>query len=295
MQLAIRQHCLLLVGGYSIDLLGIGCILSTLAKIYLTSEIPVVPDFFPDNSFSENITIVLVQPSHPGNIGAAARAMKTMGLSRLCLVSPDDFPSGTATALASGADDILRNARVCATLDEALADSHFVVGTSARVRGVSLPLVHPKNCAQRMVEEARVHKVALIFGREDKGLTNEQLRRCHLQVHIPTNEDFSSLNLGAAVQVLCYELRMMQLTRQDALKMPEPRSHELATVEAMERYYDHLYQVLMEIGFLDHSSHEKIMAKLRRLYGRARPDCVELSILRGVLSETQRSLMTKDP
>ncbi|MGI2027359.1 RNA methyltransferase [Endozoicomonas acroporae] len=252
-------------------------------------EIPAVLD-----NFSENISIVLVNPSHPGNIGAAARAMKTMGLSQLCLVAPDEFPSGTATALASGADDILRNARVCATLDEALADCQFVVGTSARVRGVSLPLVDPRACARSIIDEAVTHKVALIFGREDKGLTNDQLRRCHLQVHIPTNEEFSSLNLGAAVQVLCYELRMMQLLSADALEMPEPRSHELANMEDMERYYDHLYQVLLEIGFLDHSSHEKIMAKLRRLYGRVRPDRVELSILRGVLSETQRCLATKE-
>ncbi|WP_286198110.1 RNA methyltransferase [Salinisphaera sp. G21_0] len=252
-------------------------------------EIPAVLD-----NFSENISIVLVNPSHPGNIGAAARAMKTMGLSQLCLVAPDDFPSGTATALASGADDLLRNARVCATLDEALADCQFVVGTSARVRGVSLPLVDPRTCARSIIDEAVTHKVALIFGREDKGLTNEQLRRCHLQVHIPTNEEFSSLNLGAAVQVLCYELRMMQLLSADALEMPEPRSHELANMEDMERYYDHLYQVLLEIGFLDHSSHEKIMAKLRRLYGRVRPDRVELSILRGVLSETQRCLASKE-
>ncbi|WP_422462249.1 RNA methyltransferase [Endozoicomonas sp. ALB115] len=252
-------------------------------------EIPAVLD-----NFSENISIVLVNPSHPGNIGAAARAMKTMGLSQLCLVAPDEFPSGTATALASGADDILRNARVCATLDEALADCQFVVGTSARVRGVSLPLVDPRACARSIIDEAVIHKVALIFGREDKGLTNDQLRRCHLQVHIPTNEEFSSLNLGAAVQVLCYELRMMQLLSADALEMPEPRSHELANMEDMERYYDHLYQVLLEIGFLDHSSHEKIMAKLRRLYGRVRPDRVELSILRGVLSETQRCLATKE-
>ncbi|WP_257284680.1 tRNA (cytosine(32)/uridine(32)-2'-O)-methyltransferase TrmJ [Endozoicomonas sp. SESOKO1] len=246
------------------------------------------------DNFSENISIVLVNPSHPGNIGAAARAMKTMGLSQLCLVAPDEFPSGTATALASGADDILGNARVCETLDEALADCQFVVGTSARVRGVSLPLVDPRACARSIVDEAMTHKVALIFGREDKGLTNEQLRRCHLQVHIPTNEAFSSLNLGAAVQVLCYELRMMQLISTDALEMPQPRGHELANMDDMERYYDHLYQMLVEIGFLDHSSHEKIMAKLRRLYGRVRPDRVELNILRGILSETQRCLASKE-
>ncbi len=238
----------------------------------------------------DNISIVLVNPSHPGNIGAAARAMKTMGLKHLSLVSPDDFPSGTATALACGADDILSNARVVDSLEKALEGCHFVVGTSARVRGVSLPLVDPRSCAGSIMEEAEAGKVALIFGREDKGLTNEQLSRCHLQVHIPTNEAFSSLNLGSAVQVMCYEMRMTELLLKDRLEMPRPKAHDLATNEDVERYYDHLHQTLMEIGFLDHSSHEKIMAKLRRLYGRIRPDRVELNILRGILSETQRCL-----
>ena len=238
----------------------------------------------------DNITIVLVNPSHPGNIGSTARAMKTMGLSKLCLVEPDDFPSSTATALASGADDVLANARVVATLNEALSDSHFVVGTSARVRGVSLPLVNPRHCGETAVKEAMTQNVALIFGREDRGLTNEELQRCHLQVHIPTNEDFSSLNLAAAVQVLCYEIRIAELAVLEQLAMPEVRSHEVASMEDMERYYEHLYQTLIGIGFLEHSSHEKIMAKLRRLYGRIRPDRVELSILRGILSETQRHL-----
>ena len=238
----------------------------------------------------DNISIVLVNPSHPGNIGSAARAMKNMGLKHLCLVNPDEFPSGTATALASGADDILANARVVGTLEDALADSHFVVGTSARVRGVSLPLVDPRSCAQTMIEESAEAKVAIIFGREDKGLTNEQLKRCHLQVHIPTNEDFSSLNLGQAVQVMAYELRMTMLRSTNSLEVPKPRAHDLATMGDVERYYDHLHQTLVDIGFLDHSSHEKIMAKLRRMYGRIRPDRVELGILRGVLSETQRCL-----
>ncbi len=238
----------------------------------------------------DNLSIVLVNPSHPGNIGAAARAMKTMGLKQLCLVEPDDFPSGTATALASGADDILAQARVVSSLEEAVSDCQFVVGTSARVRGVSLPLVDPRSCAKTILEESSRGSVGLVFGREDKGLTNEQLRLCHLQVHIPTNPDFSSLNLGAAVQVMCYELRMSGLLASGDIELPQVRSHDLATVEDMERFYSHLHETLIEIGFLDHSSHEKIMAKLRRLYGRVRPDRVELSILRGVLSETQRCL-----
>ncbi len=238
----------------------------------------------------DNLTIVLVNPSHPGNIGSAARAMKTMGISNLCLVAPDEFPSDMATTLASGADNLLKSATVVATLAEAIADCEFVVGTSARVRGVSLPLADPRNCANTIVKESSRRTTALIFGREDRGLTNEELALCHLQVHVPTNPDFSSLNLGAAVQVLCYELRMASLQQGDGVALPKVREHALATMEDMERYYVHLYETLQVIGFLDHSSHEKIMAKLRRLYGRTRPDQVELAILRGILSETQRCL-----
>ena len=242
-----------------------------------------------ESSILDNISIVLINTSHPGNIGAAARAMKTMGLSNLVLVEPAEFPSGKAFALASGADDLLDNARVVSTLEEAVADCQFVVGTSARVRGVSLPLVEPRACASRILGEASGGKIALVFGREDRGMTNEELQMCHLQVHVSTNPDFSSLNLGAAVQVMTYELRMAFLDSLGGVELPKPRSHELAPQEDVERFYEHLYQTLIEIGFLDHSSHEKIMAKLRRMYGRIRPDRVELSILRGILSETSRS------
>lgn len=236
----------------------------------------------------DNISIVLINTTHPGNIGAAARAMKTMGLSRLVLVEPADFPSGHATALASGADDILASARVVSTLEEALAGCQFAVGTSARVRGVSLDLVEPKICAEQILEEADGGQVALVFGREDRGMTNDELRRCHLQVHIPTNPDFSSLNLGAAVQVMTYELRMAQLAHQGGVELPKTKQKALASQEDVERFYQHLYETLVQIGFLEHSSHEKIMAKLRRMYGRIRPDRVELNILRGILSETSK-------
>ncbi len=235
----------------------------------------------------DNISIILINTTHPGNIGAAARAMKTMGLSKLVLVEPQEFPSGKADALASGADDLLVNARVVRTLEEAVADCHFVVGTSARVRGVSLPLVDPRACANQILCEASSGDIALVFGREDRGMTNEELQMCHLQVHVPTNPDFSSLNLGAAVQVMTYELRMawLAITRGE-VPLPSPRTHDLASQDDVERFYEHLYKTLVQIGFLEHSSHEKIMAKLRRMYGRIRPDRVELSILRGILSET---------
>ena len=240
----------------------------------------------PTVSSLDNISIVLINTSHSGNIGATARAMKTMGLSKLVLVDPTEFPSDHASALASGADDILASARVVSSLDEALADCQFAVGTSARVRGVSLELVEPKVCAEQILQEGDAGNVALVFGREDRGLTNEELHRCHLQVHIPTNPDFSSLNLGAAVQVMTYELRMAYLARQGGVELPKIKKKAPASQEDMERFYQHLYKTLVQIGFLEHSSHEKIMAKLRRMYGRIRPDRVELSILRGILSET---------
>ncbi len=242
----------------------------------------------------DNLTIVLVNPSHPGNIGSAARAMKTMGISKLCLVAPDEFPSAMATALASGADDILACATVVTTLAEAIADCEFVVGTSARVRGISLPLTDPRGCASTLIKESSQGATALIFGREDRGLTNEELAQCHMQVHVPSHPDFSSLNLAAAVQVLCYELRMASLQQAgEDTTLPKAREQPLATVDDMERYFTHLYETLQVIGFLDHSSHEKIMAKLRKLYSRIRPDRVELAILRGILSETQRCLACK--
>lgn len=248
----------------------------------------------PRQTALDNISIVLINTTHSGNIGSAARAMKTMGLSKLVLVKPANFPSDHALALASGADDILANARVVSTLEEALAHCRFVVGTSARVRGVSLDLVEPKACADHIITEADLGEVALVFGREDRGMTNEELHRCHLQVHIPTNPDFSSLNLGAAVQVMSYELRMAELARQGGVELPKTKQKALASQDDIERFYQHLYETLVQIGFLDHSSHEKIMAKLRRMYGRIRPDKVELGILRGILSETERSLEDKN-
>ena len=271
--------------GFVLTLLKVAPVIWLLCLYFYTTGFR---DFQVNNSSTrlDSVSIVLINTTHPGNIGAAARAMKTMGLSKLVLVNPVEFPSGHASALASGADDILQNARVVSTLDDALADSQFVVGTSARVRGMSLDLLEPKACASQMLSEAESGGVALVFGREDRGMTNEELQRCHLQVHIPTNPDFSSLNLGAAVQVMSYELRMAELGMQGGVQLPTTRQVEAASQQDMERFYQHLNETLVQIGFLEHGSHEKIMAKLRRMYGRIRPDRVELSMLRGILSET---------
>ncbi|CAI8797553.1 MULTISPECIES: tRNA (cytosine(32)/uridine(32)-2'-O)-methyltransferase TrmJ [Pseudomonas] len=243
----------------------------------------------------QNIRVVLVNTSHPGNIGGAARAMKNMGLSRLVLVDPQDFPSHEADARASGADDVLAGAQVVATLEDALVGCNLVFGTSARERRIPWPLVDPRECASKVIEHAvQGEEIALVFGREHAGLTNEELQRCHFHVHIPSNPDFSSLNLGAAVQVLAYEVRMAwlalegQLSKTENTEVAPERSSELATMDEMELFYEHLEKTLVDIGFLDPEKPRHLMPRLRRLYGRSSVNRSEMSILRGILTETQK-------
>ncbi len=232
----------------------------------------------------KNIRIVLVNTSHPGNIGAAARAMKNMCLERLYLVEPKGFPCAEATARASGADDVLANAVVCESLGQALDGCHFVVGTSARSRRISWPVADPRQTAARVMQEAQQGDVALVFGREHSGLTNEELEKCHFLVHIPTNPDYSSLNLAAAVQVLCYELMLFSPDENSQL---EDEARDLASAEEMESFFEHLEQTLVELAFLDANHPRKLMRRLRRFFNRARPDKTEMNILRGVLSAAQ--------
>ena len=239
----------------------------------------------------DNARMVLVETSHPGNIGAAARAMKVMGLHRLYLVNPRQYPSAEATARASGADDVLAQATVCASLDEALTGCSLVVGASARLRRLSVPQWDPRECAEQLTREMSVNglgsEVAVVFGREHSGLTNDELGRCHRLVHIPSNPDYSSLNLAAAVQVMAYELRMAAIAgvaRPAADEQPEP----LATADDMARFYRHLQQTLEQIGFLDPENPRIMMQRLRRLFNRARPSEVEMNILRGILTAAQR-------
>lgn len=232
-----------------------------------------------------NIRIVLVETSHPGNIGAVARAMKTMTLAQLYLVKPKVFPSAECTARASGADDILENAVVCDNLVEALEGCRLVVGTSARRRTVEWPELAPRQTAGRMLEEASLGPVALVFGRENSGLSNLELDRCHFLAHVPTNPDFSSLNVAASVQLFCYELRIGDLG--DAAATPA-HGREVASAEALEGLHQHMSETLEEIGFADPQQSKKLMRRLRRLFNRARPDENELNILRGVLSAAQK-------
>ncbi|MEJ5864359.1 tRNA (cytosine(32)/uridine(32)-2'-O)-methyltransferase TrmJ [Pseudomonas farsensis] len=243
----------------------------------------------------QNIRVVLVNTSHPGNIGGAARAMKNMGLSRLVLVQPLDFPAADASARASGADDVLSNAIVVDSLEQALVGCSMAIGTSARERSIPWPLLDPRECASKTVERAAAgDEIALVFGREHAGLTNDELQRCHFHVHIPSNPDFSSLNLAAAVQVLSYEVRMAWLAAQGEAggeqkqDVAASRNGELATLDEMELFYDHLEKTLVDIGFLDPEKPRHLMPRLRRLYGRSEVDRTEMSILRGILTETQK-------
>lgn len=241
----------------------------------------------------QNIRVVLVNTSHPGNIGATARAMKNMGLSELVLVDPQVFPSPEASARASGADDVLAAAQVVGTLEEALVGCSLVMGTSARDRHIPWPLLDPRECAEQAVVEAQGgSRVALVFGREYAGLTNEELQRCRFHVHIPADPTFSSLNLAAAVQVLTYEVRMAWLAAERRSQPPEKRASkvedvERVTADELELFYSHLESTLVEIGFLDPERPRHLMSRLRRLYGRCEIDRQEMNILRGILTETQ--------
>lgn len=231
-----------------------------------------------------NIRIVLVNTSHPGNIGAVARAMKNMCLQQLYLVNPLQFPDAEASSRASGADDLLNDAHLVNSLDEALVGCRLVVGTSARARTVNWPVVSPREAASKLVAESHHGEVALVFGRERSGLTNSELDRCTFLVHIPTNEAYSSLNLGAAVQVLSYEVYLASLedrvVEQESLR-------DLATADMLQSFHNHLEQSLDDIGFTDTRQSEKLLRRLRSMFQRARLDKDEVNILRGILSAMQ--------
>lgn len=225
------------------------------------------------------VRIVLVEPQHPGNIGAAARAMKAMGLSDLALVAPAVFPHADATARAAGADDLLAAAGVCETLDEAVSDCRLVLGTSARSRRLPWPLLDARDAAARALEAAAAGPVALVFGRERSGLANTELDRCDAHLQIPCNPDFSSLNLAAAVQVVCYELRLAAGAAVDRPDEYDPP----ATAAELEGFYRHLEEVMTAAGFLDPEQPKWLMRRLRRLFARAAPESAEVNILRGLL------------
>lgn len=234
----------------------------------------------------ENIRIVLVETSHTGNMGSVARAMKTMGLTNLWLVNPLVKPDSQAIALAAGASDVIGDARIVDTLDEALTGCSLVVGTSARSRTLPWPMLDPRECGLKSISEASHAPVAIVFGRERVGLTNDELQKCHYHVAIAANPEYSSLNLAMAVQVIAYEVRMAWLAAQDAgvNSQSEPQEALYPLVDDLERFYGHLETVLQDAQFIKPNHPGQVMSKLRRLFNRARPESQELNILRGMLS-----------
>lgn len=234
---------------------------------------------------------MLVETSHPGNIGGVARAMKNMGLSRLYLVSPKIFPSAHATARAVGADDILGRAILCNSLGDAIKDCHFVVGTSVRSRSIPSPVLTARECADLVCRTSSEVNVAIVFGREQSGLTNAELDRCQYWLKIPCNPAFNSLNLAAAVQVVAYELYIASV----GSNSKNSELNLLASAEQLESFYGHLYEVLSHLGFIHQAKSLSIMRRLRRIFNRVRLETTEIDILRGVLSAAQGKKMPRKP
>ena len=245
----------------------------------------------PDPKLLDSIRIVLSRTSHPGNIGAAARAMKTMGLSQLYLVDPGLFPNSQADAMASGASDVLANAVVCESLTQSLTGTVFALGVSARRRDIISEILTPAKAASRLLTEAQLAPVALVFGNETSGLSNDELGLCQGLVTIAANPDYSSLNLAAAVQVLCYEVRQSWLNHSG---WPQPEI-DAATTEEIERFYKHLETTLAELAFLNPGSPGKLMLKLRRLFARTRLAKEEVNILRGILTAASEAAHQSEP
>ena len=236
------------------------------------------------------IRMVLVNTTHPGNIGGAARAIKNMGLTELYLVQPREFPAPRAVWRAAGARDILTNVKVVESLDEAIAGCGLVVGTSARERRIPWPLINPRECGEKIWSEAASHDVALLFGREDRGLTNSELQKCHYHVHIPSNPDYSSLNLATAVQVLAYEVRMASLQDENGvLPSMDEWDQPLATADELELFHQHLAETMATLKFYDPDNPKQLLTRMRRLFNRTRMDKMEVSMLRGLLTAAGRT------
>ena len=258
------------------------------------APVPTLPPTFPPDqapqALLDRVRVVLCRTSHPGNIGAAVRAMKTMGLSRLYLVSPLCEVDAVAEARAAGATDVLAGAVRCTSLVEALSGCVHAVALSARLRDLGPVASGVRESAAPLLQEALVSDVAIVFGNESSGLTNEELQRCQKAVTIPSNPAFSSLNLGAAVQVMAYELRMAAYREAPpALTTPAtPFSSPAAALDEIERFYTHLESVLIATGFHDPSKPRRLMPKLRRLFGRAALVKDESNILRGILDSIEK-------
>lgn len=233
-----------------------------------------------------NIRVVLVGTSHPGNIGSVARAMKTMGLSNLYLAEPRCEPDGQSVALAAGACDILKSLKTVDSMEEAIKDCSLVIATSARSRTLDWPMLDPRQAGEKLAAESVSGQVAIVFGRENHGLNNEELQRCNYHLFIPANPEYSSLNLAQAVQLVCYETRMAWLASQDqqveAVEYPSNEDHE--------RFFTHLEQTLSRTGFIIKNHPGQVMTKLRRLFTKARIETQEMNILRGILTSVDKKV-----
>lgn len=244
----------------------------------------------PLKDYADSIKIVLVGTTHPGNIGAAARAVKTMGLRNLDLVCPKEFPSEEAIYRSKAAKDILENARIYQSLLESVKDCEMVIGTSARNRKVPWPVLDPKNASKEINSNVRNNsKVAIVFGREDRGLTNEELGLCNLHVHIPTNEDYTSLNLAQAVQIMTYEVRM-SFIGEDNLESDQEWDVDIATSDQTERLIEHMDELMQDVEFYDIENPRKLLMRVRRFFKRSGIDVMEANIFRGLFSTIQKKL-----
>ncbi|MEZ9596394.1 tRNA (cytosine(32)/uridine(32)-2'-O)-methyltransferase TrmJ [Shewanella sp. 10N.261.52.F9] len=241
-----------------------------------------------------NIRVVLVGTSHPGNIGSTARAMKTMGLSTLYLAEPKVEPDGHSIALAAGASDILKHAKTVSSVEEAIADCSLVIATSARSRTLDWPMLEPREAGEKLVGSALNGPVAIVFGRENNGLTNEELQRCDYHVAIPANPEYTSLNLAQAVQIICYEARVAHLAQVESGVEPTPIDENDENLEAFpssrerENFFEHLENTLLSTNFIVKNHPGQIMTKLRRLFSRTRIERQEMNILRGILTSIDK-------
>ena len=235
-----------------------------------------------------SVKVVLVGTTHPGNIGATARAMKNMGILHLALVEPKEFPSDVATFRSKAAKDILEKASVHTSLEEAISECELVVGTSARGRTVPWPVLNPREAAEEMHKSSLNGKVAIVFGREDRGLTNEELGLCNFHVHIPSDPEYSSLNLSQAVQILAYEIRLSYL--QDRHVNKEYWDVELANNEQTERLINHMDELMQEVDFYDVENPRKLLVRVRRFFKRSKIDVMEANIFRGLFATIQKKL-----
>lgn len=235
-----------------------------------------------------NIRIVLVKPSHPGNIGAVARAMKNMGLHRLYLVAPSDYPSFEASQRAASASDVLTQAVVVDSLQQALAGCALVAGTTARLRNVQWPQIDARAGGELLFSESAQHEVALVFGSERTGLLNDEMEQCQYLINIPTSEAYASLNLAQAVQVMCYEILMASRAGIAAVDAePKYELDRLASIDQLNSLYAHIFEAMQQFDFFGTRNHEQVMRRLRCLFGRARVSVRELQILRGMIKVAQ--------